>query len=79
MDNLKRICRKCNSNFLLWLFGCKQYTKERKVCLESGRFARSTCPNVMLVSLRISQLPSGYCNMKHGMVRNEEPAGETKK
>jgi len=66
MDYHKKVCRKCKSNHLFWLFRCKRYTKERKICLDSGRFARSSCPNALLVRIRISDLPTGYCNIKHG-------------
>ena len=88
----KRFCSKCKSSILFWLFRCKRYSKDRKICLESGRFARSSCPNALLVNLRISDLPTGYCNIKHpkgspGEVvwspipgttyRNPQPGGET--
>jgi hypothetical protein len=65
MDTLKKVCRKCDSNFLSWLFGCKRFSKVRKICIDSGRLARSSCPKVQLRLVRYNELPSGYCNIKH--------------
>jgi hypothetical protein len=70
---IKDGCRKCGDNgFIFWLLNCKRYSKVRKICIDSGRLARSACPRVQLRLVHYHELPSGYCNMKHAPAPVEE-------
>jgi len=66
MDLRKMICKKFGGfSFIFRLFRCRQYNRADRICVESGRRARGTCPMTVMVESKCSSKRPGYCNKKH--------------
>lgn len=61
----KWVCQRCLFSFIYRLFKCKQYNRLYRMCSESRRRARGTCPHTFMVEFRCVDKKVGYCNLRH--------------
>ena len=65
------ICCRCTLSFLYRLFKCRQFNRLYRMCNDSNRRARGTCPDVYMIEVPCSVRSVGYCNLKHGTKNTE--------